>query len=78
MPINGHFKAIANFEVSITYNTQIYESFVKEQFFWQILPRCYTFSVFCVYFVSHFVYRWLEFIALYFYILHKMRNLKYN
>lgn len=27
MPINGHFKAIVNFEVSIAYNTQIYESF---------------------------------------------------
>lgn len=27
MPINGHLRAIANFEVSIAGNTQIYESF---------------------------------------------------
>ena len=33
MPINGHFKAIVNFEVSIAANTQIYESFAKVQIF---------------------------------------------
>ena len=33
MPINGHFKAIVNFEVSIAYNTQIYETFLFLQIY---------------------------------------------